>query len=418
MRREGFELSVSRPRVLFKKGEGDAILEPIEEVVVDVDDAFSGVVVEKLSSRKGEMIEMKPSGGGKTRLVFYVPSRGLIGYQSEFLTDTKGTGVLNRLFHNYAPYKGEYASRINGALISNDTGESVAYAIWGLQDRGIMFIKPQQKVYTGMIVGENSKANDLEVNVLRSDPVTDADIVRLTCERASSGFVPDIRRDLVAYFASNAPSGDLAPVHSSLGRVRKSHIVSGGFAAAFEGSEGISSILLCGSQPVADYAKLSAEIGFAQGDGRFVELSIDSLRFYRLTLAVFTTPSPSLGFLFVPKIQGASINRLGDESGGSMPLSEIFDVESSLRLNPSSRLISVAGYIHPLRVCVLCENSKDTPRYLVVDRDMEDPRIDLIIEKLNSKGASIRKSDVMECSLSDGSVATFIPLDLVTKNLF
>jgi len=172
MRREGFELSVSRPRVLFKKGEGDSILEPVEEVVVDVDDAFSGVVVEKLSQRKGEMIEMKPSGGGKTRLVFYVPSRGLIGYQSEFLTDTKGTGVLNRLFHAYIPYKGEYASRTNGALISNDTGESVAYAIWGLQDRGVMFIKPQQKVYTGMIVGENSKSNDLEVNVLRAKQLT------------------------------------------------------------------------------------------------------------------------------------------------------------------------------------------------------------------------------------------------------
>ena len=172
MRREGFELSVSRPRVLFKKGEGDQILEPIEEVVVDVDDVYSGVVVEKLSSRKGEMIEMKPSGGGKTRLIFYVPSRGLIGYQGEFLTDTKGTGILNRIFHAYAPYKGEYASRVNGALISNDTGESVAYAIWGLKDRGIMFIKPQQKVYTGMIVGEHSKSNDLEVNILRAKQLT------------------------------------------------------------------------------------------------------------------------------------------------------------------------------------------------------------------------------------------------------
>lgn len=258
----------------------------------------------------------------------------------------------------------------------------------------------------------------IEASITRFDLVADTDIVRLTCERTSNPVVSDIRRDIVAYFASSAPSGRLSSVHSSLGRIRNSHIVSGGFAAAFEGSQGISSILLCGSQPVADYAKLSAEIGFAQGDGRFVELSIDSLRFYRLTLAVFTPPSPSLGFLFVPKIQGASINRLGDESGNSMPLSEIFDVQSSIRLNPSSRLIAVAGYCYPLKVCVLCENSKDTPRYLVVDRDMEDPRIDLIIEKLNSKGASIRKSDVMECSLSDGSVATFIPLDSVTKNLF
>ena len=172
MRREGFELTVSRPRVLFKRGEGEEILEPIEEVVVDVDDEYSGVVVDKLSQRKGEMQEMKPSGGGKTRLVFFVPSRGLIGYQSEFLTDTKGTGVINRLFHDYAPYKGEYASRNNGALISNDTGEAVAYAIFNLQDRGTMFIKPQQKVYTGMIIGENAKNNDLEVNILRGKQLT------------------------------------------------------------------------------------------------------------------------------------------------------------------------------------------------------------------------------------------------------
>jgi len=167
MRREGFELSVSRPRVLFKKGEDGEILEPIEEVVVDVDEAFSGVVVEKLSSRKGEMIEMKPSSGGKTRLVFYVPSRGLIGYQSEFLTATKGSGVLNRIFHNYVPYKGEIAFKKNGALISTESGEAVAFAIWNLQDRGVMFIKPQQKVYAGMVIGENSKQGDLEINVLK-----------------------------------------------------------------------------------------------------------------------------------------------------------------------------------------------------------------------------------------------------------
>jgi GTP-binding protein len=172
MRREGFELSVSRPRVLFKKDKDGGILEPIEEVVVDVDDNFSGVVVEKLSSRKGEMIEMKPSSGGKTRVIFYVPSRGLIGYQSEFLTDTKGTGVLNRIFHNYAPYKGEMKNVKNGALIATDPGEAVAYALWNLQDRGIMFVKPQQKVYTGMIIGENSKQGDLEVNVLKGKQLT------------------------------------------------------------------------------------------------------------------------------------------------------------------------------------------------------------------------------------------------------
>ncbi|MFM7620519.1 MAG: translational GTPase TypA [Alphaproteobacteria bacterium] len=172
MRREGFELSVSRPRVLFKKSPEGEILEPVEEVVVDVDDNFSGSVVEKLSSRKGEMQEMKPSTGGKTRLIFLVPSRGLIGYQSEFLTDTKGTGVLNRIFNSYAPYKGEISHKRNGALIATDPGEAVAYALWNLQDRGIMFVKPQQKVYSGMIVGENSKQGDLEVNVLKGKQLT------------------------------------------------------------------------------------------------------------------------------------------------------------------------------------------------------------------------------------------------------
>jgi GTP-binding protein len=167
MRREGFELSVSRPRVLFKKNQDGEILEPIEEVVVDVDDNFSGTVVEKLSSRKGEMQDMKPSSGGKTRLIFLVPSRGLIGYQSEFLTDTKGSGVLNRIFHCYASFKGEMSSKRNGALIATDPGEAVAYALWNLQDRGTLFVKPQQKVYSGMIVGENSKQGDLEVNVLK-----------------------------------------------------------------------------------------------------------------------------------------------------------------------------------------------------------------------------------------------------------
>ncbi len=172
MRREGFELSVSRPRVLFKKGENGEILEPVEEVVVDVDDVYSGTVVEKLSSRKGEMVDMRPSVGGKTRILFHVPSRGLIGYQSEFLTDTKGTGVLNRIFHAYVPYKGEIASKKNGALISTENGEAVAYALWNLQDRGVMFIKPQQKVYAGMVVGENSKQGDLEINVLKGKQLT------------------------------------------------------------------------------------------------------------------------------------------------------------------------------------------------------------------------------------------------------
>lgn len=172
MRREGFELSVSRPQVLFKKDENGATLEPIEEVFIDVDDAFSGVVVEKLSQRKGEMRDMRPSSGGKTRLIFHVPSRGLIGYQSEFRNDTRGTGTLNRIFHSYQPHRGEISSRRNGALISNAQGEAVAYAIWNLEDRGIMFINPKTKVYEGMIVGEHNRDNDLEINVLRGKQLT------------------------------------------------------------------------------------------------------------------------------------------------------------------------------------------------------------------------------------------------------
>jgi len=173
MRREGFELSVSRPRVLLRT---DSItgekLEPIEEVLVDVDEEYCGTVVEKISLRKGEMVDMRPSGGGKTRITFHVPARGLIGYQSEFMTDTRGTGIMNRLFHGYAPYKGEIGGRRTGALISTDTGEAVAYAIWNLQDRGIMFINPQDKVYEGMIVGEHNRDNDLEINVLRAKQLT------------------------------------------------------------------------------------------------------------------------------------------------------------------------------------------------------------------------------------------------------
>ena len=172
MRREGFELSVSRPKVIFKKDENGNLLEPIEEVVVDVDDEFSGSVVEKVAIRKGEMTDMKPSGGGKTRITFLVPSRGLIGYQSEFLTDTKGTGIINRIFHSFAPHKGELSFKRNGALISIGTGEAVAYAIFNLQDRGTMFIKTGQKVYDGMIIGQNSKAGDLEVNILKSKQLT------------------------------------------------------------------------------------------------------------------------------------------------------------------------------------------------------------------------------------------------------
>jgi GTP-binding protein len=172
MRREGFELSVSRPKVLLDRDPNGELLEPIEEVVIDVDEEHSGIVVQKLSERKAEMMEMRPSGGGRVRLVFHAPTRGLIGYQGELLTDTRGTAVMNRLFHDYGPYRGEIVGRRNGVLISNDQGEAVAYALWNLEDRGPMMIEPGWKVYRGMIVGEHTRGNDLEVNVLKGKKLT------------------------------------------------------------------------------------------------------------------------------------------------------------------------------------------------------------------------------------------------------
>jgi GTP-binding protein len=166
MRREGFELSVSRPRVLLRDEDGQR-LEPIEEVTIDVDDEFSGVVIEKLSLRKGELAEMRPSGVGKTRVVAHVPSRGLIGYHGEFLTDTRGTGVLNRVFHEWAPWRGAVPGRRAGVLISMEAGNSVPYALFNLEDRGRMFIGAGEKVYKGMIIGQHSRPNDLEVNPLK-----------------------------------------------------------------------------------------------------------------------------------------------------------------------------------------------------------------------------------------------------------
>ncbi|MFL5101736.1 MAG: translational GTPase TypA [Xanthobacteraceae bacterium] len=172
MRREGFELSVSRPKVLFEQAPSGRLLEPIEEVVIDVDEEHSGIVVQKLSERKAELIEMRPSGGGRVRLVFYAPTRGLIGYQGELLTDTRGTAVMNRLFHAYGPHKGDIPGRRNGVLISNEAGVAVAYALWNLEDRGPMMIEPGWKVYRGMIVGEHTRDNDLEVNVLKGKKLT------------------------------------------------------------------------------------------------------------------------------------------------------------------------------------------------------------------------------------------------------
>jgi GTP-binding protein len=172
MRREGFELSVSRPRVLFQKDDAGNTLEPMEEVQVDVDEEYSGIVVEKLSTRKGQMTEMRPSSGGKLRMKFIMPSRGMIGYQSEFLTDTRGSGVLSRLFHGYEPYKGDIPGRRNGVLISNATGVAVEYALWGLEERGFLIIPAGVRIYEGMIIGQHSRDNDLEVNALKAKQLT------------------------------------------------------------------------------------------------------------------------------------------------------------------------------------------------------------------------------------------------------
>jgi GTP-binding protein len=186
MRREGFELSISRPRVIMRD-EGGQKLEPIEEVIIDVDDEYTGAVIDKLTGeRKGDLVEMKPAGVGKTRIVAHVPSRGLIGYHGQFLTDTRGTGVLNRIFHAWAPFKGAIQGRRQGVLISMENGISVAYALWNLEERGKLFIGAQEAVYEGMIIGEHSRDNDLEVNPLKGKKLTNVrasgtdEAVRLT----------------------------------------------------------------------------------------------------------------------------------------------------------------------------------------------------------------------------------------------
>jgi GTP-binding protein len=204
MRREGFEITVSRPRVVFKTDEqtGER-LEPVEEAIVDVDEQFSGIVVQKISERKGQLIDMRPSGGGRTRLTFQVPTRGLIGYQSELLSDTRGTAVLNRLFHSYAAYKGDVQGRRTGVLISNGDGEAVAYALFNLEDRGPLMIDPQTRVYQGMIVGEHSRDNDLEVNVLKGKKLTN---VRAAGKDDNVNLTPPLRMSLekaMAYIADD-----------------------------------------------------------------------------------------------------------------------------------------------------------------------------------------------------------------------
>ena len=218
MRREGFELTVSRPRVVFKREEGTgARLEPIEEVIIDVDEQHSGVVVQKLSERKGELMEMRPSGGGRNRLVFRVPTRGLIGYQGELLTDTRGTAVMNRLFHSYVPYKGDIPGRRTGVLISNAVGEATAYSLFYLQERGSLMIGPQIRVYEGMVVGEHSRDNDLVVNVVQGKKLTN---VRASGKDENIILTPPMRMTLekaMAYIADD----ELVEVTPKAIRLRK-----------------------------------------------------------------------------------------------------------------------------------------------------------------------------------------------------
>jgi len=188
MRREGFELGISRPRVLFQEGAAGRE-EPYETVVIDVDDEYSGTVIDKMALRKAEMTDMRPSGGGKTRITFSAPSRGLIGYHGEFLSDTRGTGIMNRLFEKYGPYKGAIEGRPNGVLISNGSGEAVGYALNALEDRGVLFVSPGEPIYEGMVIGENAKPEDLEVNPMKSKQLTNFrasgkdDAIRLTPPR-------------------------------------------------------------------------------------------------------------------------------------------------------------------------------------------------------------------------------------------
>jgi GTP-binding protein len=221
MRREGYELSISRPRVLFKS---DPVTgqrqEPIEEVQIDVDEQFSGTVVSKMAERKADLVGMKPSGGGKVRLTFYAPARGLIGYHSEFLSDTRGTGMMNRLFHGYAPYKGPIAARRTGVLVANSSGEVAAYALWKLEERGPMLINPGIKVYEGMIIGEHSKGNDLDVNVIEGKKLTN---VRASGKDEAVRLTPPIQMTLekaMAYIADD----ELIEVTPENIRLRKRHL--------------------------------------------------------------------------------------------------------------------------------------------------------------------------------------------------
>jgi GTP-binding protein len=221
MRREGFELSISRPRVLFKSDPATGQrLEPVEEVQIDVDEEYAGVVVEKMAQRKGELTDLRPSGGGKQRLTFLAPTRGLIGYQGEFLTDTRGTGVMSRLFHGYAPWRGTIEGRRNGVLISTGDGAAVAYALWNLEDRGPMFITPGTPVYQGMIVGAHTRGNDLEVNPLKGKQLTN---IRTTAKDEAVRLTPPILMTLeqaIAYIDDD----ELVEVTPKSIRLRKRYL--------------------------------------------------------------------------------------------------------------------------------------------------------------------------------------------------
>ena len=218
MRREGYELSISRPRVLFKtEPHSGQRLEPIEEVIVDVDEEVVGVVVDKMSRRKAELQDMRPSGGGKRRLSFLSPTRGLIGYHGEFLADTRGSGVMSRLFHGYAPYKGPIEGRRNGVLISNSRGAAVAYALWNLEERGPMFIAPGTDVYPGMIIGAHSRGNDLDVNPIKGKHLTN---IRTTAKDEAVRLTPPVQMSLeeaIAYIDED----ELVEVTAGAIRLRK-----------------------------------------------------------------------------------------------------------------------------------------------------------------------------------------------------
>ncbi|MGE5270333.1 MAG: translational GTPase TypA [Thiohalocapsa sp.] len=218
MRREGYELSISRPRVLFKTDPvSGQRQEPIEEVIIDVDEEFAGIVVEKMARRKAEMRDMRPSGGGKLRLTFLAPTRGLIGYHGEFLTDTRGSGVMSRLFHGYAPYKGPIEGRRNGVLIANSQGAAVAYALWNLEERGPLFVTPGTDVYPGMIIGAHSRGNDLDVNPLKGKQLTN---IRTTSKDEAVRLTPPMQMSLeeaIAYIEED----ELVEVTPKAVRLRK-----------------------------------------------------------------------------------------------------------------------------------------------------------------------------------------------------